>query len=88
MNTEVKHSFCRACPNSCPTLVEVTDGRLSAVRGDPANTIFHGYSCVKGQAQPALHDHPDRLLHSMARTAEGVYDPSDGSWTWTRWRNG
>jgi anaerobic selenocysteine-containing dehydrogenase len=77
MNTVVKHSFCRACMNSCPTLVEVTAGRLSAVRGDPANAIFGGYSCIKGQAQPALHNHPDRLLHSMARTAKGVYQPID-----------
>jgi anaerobic selenocysteine-containing dehydrogenase len=77
MNAVVKHSFCRACMNSCPTLVEVTAGRLSAVRGDPANAIFHGYSCIKGQAQPALHNHPDRLLHAMTRTAEGAYKRVD-----------
>jgi anaerobic selenocysteine-containing dehydrogenase len=77
MNTEVTHSFCRACMNSCPTLVEVTAGRLSAVRGDPANAIFRGYSCIKGQAQPALHNHPDRLLHAMARTPDGAYRPID-----------
>ena len=77
MDAVVKHSFCRACMNSCPTLVEVTGGRLGAVRGDPANEIFGGYSCLKGQAQPALHNHPDRLLHAMARTAEGVYRSID-----------
>jgi anaerobic selenocysteine-containing dehydrogenase len=77
MNTVIKHSFCRACMNSCPTLVEVTEGRLSAVRGDPANATFRGYSCIKGQVQPALHKHPDRLLHSMARTAAGGYRPID-----------
>jgi anaerobic selenocysteine-containing dehydrogenase len=80
----VRHSFCRACMNSCPTLVEVTAGRLSSVRGDPANEIFHGYSCIKGQSQPAMHNHPDRLLHAMKRMASGADRRSACARPWTR----
>jgi len=77
MTTETKHSFCRACVNCCPTLVEVTDGELIAVRGDPDNRVFGGYSCIKGQAQPGLHRHPDRLLHSLKRRSDGTYERID-----------
>ena len=69
------NSFCRACVNSCPTLAEVVDGRLERVKGDPANPVFQGYTCVKGRAQPDLHNHPDRLLHSLKRRNDGTYAP-------------
>jgi anaerobic selenocysteine-containing dehydrogenase len=71
--TSVHHSFCRACMNSCPTLVEVDDGRVMRVTGDPSNDIWAGYSCIKGQTQPTLHNHPDRLLHSLKRMPDGSY---------------
>ncbi|TAK70645.1 MAG: molybdopterin dinucleotide-binding protein [Actinomycetota bacterium] len=70
---QLRHSFCRACINSCPTLVEVDAGRLVRVKGNPANPIFDGYSCIKGQQQPALHNHPDRLRHSLKRQPDGTY---------------
>jgi anaerobic selenocysteine-containing dehydrogenase len=72
-NVSVHKSFCRACINSCPTLVEVRDGRLYAATGDPDNATFAGYSCIKGRAQPALHNHPQRLLHSQKRLPDGRY---------------
>jgi anaerobic selenocysteine-containing dehydrogenase len=68
-------SFCRACMNCCPTLVEVQDGRVRQVEGDPANEIFDGYTCLKGRAEPARHNHPDRLLHSLKRMPDGTYRP-------------
>ena len=71
----VHHSFCRACVNSCPTLVEVEDGRVARVSGDPSNEIWAAYTCIKGQTQPALHNHPDRLLHSLKRMRDGSYSP-------------
>jgi anaerobic selenocysteine-containing dehydrogenase len=70
-----RHSFCRRCLNSCPTLVEVVDGRLVAVRGDPANELFGGYSCIKGQTEPDRHNHPDRLLHTHKRRPDGGFEP-------------
>jgi hypothetical protein len=66
-DTQTAHSFCRACVNSCPTLVDVADGRLTRVKGDPDNAVFQGYACIKGMSQAALHNHPDRLLHSLKR---------------------
>jgi anaerobic selenocysteine-containing dehydrogenase len=68
--TEVR-SFCRACLNSCPTIVEVEYGRLLRVRGDKTNDIWDGYTCIKGRAQPDLHAHPNRVLHHLKRVDDG-----------------
>ena len=71
----MKPSFCRVCPNSCPILVEVDDGRAVRVTGDPASEVYQGYTCVKGRALPELHNHPERLLHSQKRMPDGSYAP-------------
>jgi anaerobic selenocysteine-containing dehydrogenase len=68
-------SICRVCNNMCPVLVEVDDGRLIGVRGDPENEIFRGYSCVKGRSQPAVYSDPNRLLHSQKRLPDGSSVP-------------
>ena len=69
----MKTSFCRICPNSCPVLVEVEDGRAVNVTGDPSNEVWQGYTCVKGRKLPELHNHPDRLLHHQKRMPDGTY---------------
>ena len=53
----------------------VEDGRPTRVVGDPESALFEGYSCPKGRALPEQHTHPDRLLHSMKRGADGVHAP-------------
>ena len=68
-------SYCRFCHSCCPILVEVEDGVVTKVRGDPENELYHGYSCVKGRALPEQHSDPDRLLHSLKRRADGSYEP-------------
>ncbi|MGE3448413.1 MAG: molybdopterin-dependent oxidoreductase [Microbacteriaceae bacterium] len=68
-------SFCRYCGTSCPVLVDVDDGALTNVRGDPANPIYAGYTCVKGRAAPEMHNHPDRLLRSLKRLPSGEFTP-------------
>jgi len=58
-------SICRFCHANCAILVEVEDGRPVRVTGDRANPAYHGFTCAKGRQLPALHAHPDRLLHSQ-----------------------
>jgi anaerobic selenocysteine-containing dehydrogenase len=70
-------SFCRVCGNLCPLLVEVTDGRVTRVTGDPENPLYEGYTCIKGRAQPEFLAHPARLLHSQERSADGGHVPVD-----------
>jgi len=70
---ETKPSICRLCINGCPILVEVADGRVTRVTGDRSNDSYDGYTCVKGRAQPRFLAHPDRLLHSLKRGADGCF---------------
>jgi anaerobic selenocysteine-containing dehydrogenase len=71
--SEVEPSTCRACSAYCPVLVKLDGGKVAAVRGNPAVPMYQGYTCPKGRALPALHDNPNRILHSMKRQPDGSY---------------
>ena len=72
--SELRPSICCICNKGCPLLLEVEDGRLVGVQGDRSNSLYAGYTCVKGRALPAFVNHPDRLLHSCRRTASGEFE--------------
>jgi anaerobic selenocysteine-containing dehydrogenase len=67
------HSFCRFCHAFCGIKVDVEDGKVVKVVGDIDNPMYFGFSCSKGRALPEQHNHPDRLLHSQKRLADGSY---------------
>jgi anaerobic selenocysteine-containing dehydrogenase len=73
--TETHTSICRFCHASCPILVDVEDGRPVRIVGDKQNPIYHGYTCPKGRALPEQHRHPERLLRSQRRRADGGHEP-------------
>src|SRR5258706_6132869 len=56
-------------------LVDLEDGRPVAVRGDKSNPVYRGYFCVKGQQLIEAQRHPQRLLHSHKRLADGGFAP-------------
>jgi len=49
-------------------LVEVEDGHLVAVRGDPDN---RGFLCIRGQASREIIGNPRRLLLPLLRARRG-----------------
>jgi len=72
------------CPMSChPTLcgmlVDVQDGRVVGVRGDPDNPDSRGFLCIRGHAAREIVDNPRRLLHPMRRAARS------GAWQRIGW---
>ncbi len=71
--TEIRPSICRFCLAHCPILVTLEDGRPTKVVGDPEAPLYYGYTCPKGRALPEQHNHPDRLIHSMKRGANGEH---------------
>ena len=75
MPRTVVPSICRFCHANCGILVEIEDGRAVRVTGDRANPAYHGFTCAKGRQLPALHVHPERLLHSQKRVAPGEFAP-------------
>ena len=54
-------------PTLCGMLVEVEEGRLVGVRGDPDNPDSQGFLCVRGQASREIIGNPRRLLYPMVR---------------------
>ena len=58
----VPTTFCRICSGICGLQVEVSDGRVTSVRGDAEHPLSQGYTCVKGRRFGELHARPDRFL--------------------------
>lgn len=67
-------------PTLCGMLVEVEDGRVVEVRGDPDNPDSRGFLCVRGHAAREILGNPRRLLHPMVRDRRG-----GGDWRRVGW---
>jgi anaerobic selenocysteine-containing dehydrogenase len=67
-------------PTLCGMLVEVEDGRLLGVRGDPDNPDSQGFLCVRGQASREIIDNPGRLLHPLVRVRRGADEWRRAGW--------
>ena len=74
MPIETKRTFCRFCHASCAIEVDIDDNRVVAVRGDQADPIFGGYTCVKGRHLGDQHHHPDRLRTALKRRPDGGFE--------------
>ena len=56
------------CPDGCSLLVEVEDGRVRAITGDPANPYTQGRVCGKMRRLPQALYSPQRILTPLRRT--------------------
>jgi anaerobic selenocysteine-containing dehydrogenase len=54
-------------PTLCGMLVDVQDGQLRGVRGDPDNPDSQGFLCIRGQAAAEIIGNPTRLVHPLIR---------------------
>ena len=73
MGVETHKTFCRFCHANCAMLVDVEDGKVLAVRGDPDDPAYHGYTCMKGRELPDSHNAEHRLHHSLVRDENGEF---------------
>jgi formate dehydrogenase major subunit len=67
---EVK-SCCQFCQVRCTTLVQVKNGRVINVYGDPGNYWTEGGMCPKGQSMVELTYSPHRILYPLLRQGDG-----------------
>ncbi len=67
------------CHCGCGVCLSVSGGRVTGVRGNPANPYNRGYMCRRGLAVTGTLENPDRVLHPMVRTRAGV-------WRKTSWK--
>lgn len=68
-------TFCRFCHAACAVEVDVKDNRPVALRGDPDDPEFGGYTCIKGRALPDQHNDPNRLTTAMKKRPDGSFEP-------------
>ncbi|MFL5436618.1 MAG: molybdopterin-dependent oxidoreductase, partial [Myxococcales bacterium] len=66
-------------PTLCGMLVDVEDGHVREVRGDPDNPDSRGFLCMRGYAAREIIDNPQRLLFPQRRAARS------GSWQRINW---
>jgi anaerobic selenocysteine-containing dehydrogenase len=73
MAVQTTRTFCRFCHANCAMLADVEDGKVIAVRGDPDDPVYRGYTCLKGRELPDSHNAAHRLTHSLVRGADGEF---------------
>ncbi|MBW2514662.1 MAG: molybdopterin-dependent oxidoreductase [Deltaproteobacteria bacterium] len=64
-------SCCQFCQVRCSTKLQVKDGRVVNVTGNPENFWTAGSMCPKGKSLVETHYRQDRLLYPLRRTARG-----------------
>lgn len=78
---KILRSTCQACHCECGVLVQVNDGKVTKIKGDPAHPMNRGFTCVKGRAQTQVLYHPDRLTHPLRRAGSR----GSGKWETVSW---
>src|SRR5579862_2998791 len=66
------------CPDMCSLRVQVEDGRVVRVMGDPDQPFTAGFACAKVTQDAALVHSPDRLqtpLRRIGAKGEGRFAP-------------
>jgi anaerobic selenocysteine-containing dehydrogenase len=66
------------CPDMCSLLVEVEDGRVKRIKGDPDQPFTAGFACAKVNRDHELVHSPERLktpLRRIGAKGEGKFAP-------------
>ncbi len=78
---KVVRTVCQDCHVACGVLVQVKDGKVVKIEGDPAHPLSEGMMCPKGLAAKQLIYHPERLTYPMKRVGER----GEGKWQRISW---
>jgi anaerobic selenocysteine-containing dehydrogenase len=74
MAIEKYHSACALnCPDICAYIVQVEDGKITRLEGDPDHPYTLGRSCPKGYAHVLRMYYDDRLLYPQRKQADGTF---------------
>jgi anaerobic selenocysteine-containing dehydrogenase len=73
-------TVCKSCHGGCGVLVEVTDGVITHIEGNPDSTT-RGTMCAKGLSSIQHIDNPYRITHPYKRVGE----KGEGKWKQISW---
>jgi anaerobic selenocysteine-containing dehydrogenase len=68
--TGTRLTACNLCEAICGLELTLTDGRVTSIRGNPADPLSRGYICPKGVALADVYDDPDRLRRPLVRRGD------------------
>jgi anaerobic selenocysteine-containing dehydrogenase len=74
LDGENQPTICVLCSHNCGIVVDVADGKITAVRADEKNPITEGYICNKGFSIGKYVAHDNRVLHPLKRRADGSFE--------------
>src|SRR3954468_19260300 len=67
---ELHHRTCVLCEAMCGLAIELKDGQVESIRGDPDDPLSRGYLCPKAVALKDIHEDPARLRRPLRRIGE------------------
>jgi len=70
---ETHYSICPLCEATCGLELQVREGEVRRVAGDPEDVFSGGFICPKGAAIGQLHTDPDRLRAPLIREPGGEF---------------
>ncbi len=71
MENGTHYRTCHLCEAMCGVAIEVKQGHIESIKGDPDDPLSQGHICPKAVALQDLHEDPDRLRKPVRRTADG-----------------
>jgi thiosulfate reductase/polysulfide reductase chain A len=80
MTIEKKFSVCGMCTVRCPIQVDMKDGDIKFIQGNPHSPL-KGALCARGAAGPGLINDPDRIRTPLIREGER----GQGKWRQSSW---
>lgn len=81
MAREIVYSVCGMCTVRCPIAVDVEDGKVASVFGNPYAAGLKGALCARGAAGPALLNDDERPQTPLIRVGER----GEGKWRPVSW---
>jgi anaerobic selenocysteine-containing dehydrogenase len=81
MATGTRIAVCNLCEAICGLELTLTEGRVTGVRGNPADPLSRGHICPKGVAIADVLEDPDRLRRPVRR----VDGPDGPTWQEIGW---
>ena len=67
----VHHRTCSLCDALCRLRIDMEDGQISRIAGEPTDPFSRGHVCPKAVALKDLYEDPDRLRAPLRRTPTG-----------------
>ena len=71
MSSNSHTQICNLCEAMCGLDIDVIQGKVSNIKGNPNDTFSKGHLCAKAWALKDIHEHKDRLHQPIRKTPQG-----------------